>query len=105
MVIVLVAVLANLSHRRPAVQQQVVSLQAEPLVLAQCQVDFASPMAREWGLWAVRNLCEGSDEARAALNELKACAAQDNEELERAGVKVTLDEESGKVKVERRVPQ
>jgi len=34
------------------------------LVLAQCQLDRESPLAREWGLWAVRNLCEGNPQAQ-----------------------------------------
>ena len=59
-------------------------------------------MSREWGLWAVRNVCEGSDVAREALSSLKAVAATDNEELQKAGLKVSLDESSGKLKVEKR---
>lgn len=98
----MLAVLANLAHRRPIVQNQVVSLSAEALVLAQCQVDIDSPMAREWGLWAVRNVCEGSEAARKALSELKASEAVDNEELRRAGLQVTLDDATGKVKVVQR---
>lgn len=98
----LLAVLANAAHKRPAVQAGVTACGGVELVLAQCQVDEKSPLAREWALWAVRNLCEGSEAARDAIKELKACAALDSEELQRAGVKVTLDEESGKLKVEKR---
>jgi hypothetical protein len=25
----------------------------------QCQLDDSSPLAKEWGLWAIRNLCAG----------------------------------------------
>lgn len=72
------------------------------LVLAQCQVDEASPLAREWGLWAVRNLCEGSAEARQAIAALEACEAVDSEELQRAGMRVSVDRSTGKVKVQPR---
>lgn len=34
------------------------------LVLAQCQLDRDSPLAREWALWGVRNLCEGNPAAQ-----------------------------------------
>ena len=50
----------------------------------------------------MRNLCEGSEQARAAIAELRACAAVDSDELRAAGLRVTLDERSGKMKVERR---
>jgi len=56
-------------------------------------------LAREWGLWAIRNLCEGSAEARDAITELRACAAVDSEELKAAGVKIRIDEKTGKMKV------
>ena len=93
------AALANAAHGRPAVQAAVSALGGVELVLAQCQVDDASPLAREWGLWAVRNLCEGSDAAREAIRELRACAAVDSEELRQAGVRVSVDEGTGKLKV------
>jgi ataxin-10 len=96
------SVIANASHKRPHVQAAVSACGGVELVLAQCQVDEKSPLAREWALWAVRNLCEGSEEARNAIKELKACAAVDCEELQKAGVKVTLDEKSGKLIVGKR---
>jgi ataxin-10 len=95
-------VIANAAHGRPAVQAAVAAVGGAELVLAQCQVDAASPLAREWGLWAVRNLCEGSGAAREALAALRATAAADSEELRRAGVRVRLDEGTGKMRVERR---
>lgn len=65
-------------------------------------MDEQSPLAREWALWAVRNICEGSDVARSAISELKACSALDSDELRQAGVEVRLDEESGKLIVKKR---
>ena len=40
-----------------------------------CQIDRESPLAREWALWAVRNLCEGNPTAQGAIRDLKACTA------------------------------
>ncbi|KAG7671075.1 hypothetical protein Ndes2526B_g01149 [Nannochloris sp. 'desiccata'] len=98
----ILSVIANAAHKRPVVQAAVSACGGVELVLAQCQVDEQSPLAREWALWAVRNLCEGSEEARNAIQELKACAAVDSEELQKAGVKVTLDEKNGKLIVGKR---
>lgn len=98
----ILAAIANLAHKRPRVQAAVSACGGVELVLSQCQVDETSPLAREWALWAVRNLCEGSEDARTAIQELKACAALDSEELQKAGVKVTLDESTGKLIVGKR---
>lgn len=37
----------------------------------QCQLDEHSPLAREWALWAVRNLCAGSPEAQQRIKDLE----------------------------------
>lgn len=50
-------------------QQEVESLGGVELILSQCQLDEHSPLAREWGLWAVRNLCEGSPQVRLQCPE------------------------------------
>ena len=98
----IVAIIANAGHKRKAVHEEVITCGGVELILSQCQVDYKSPLAREWALWAVRNLCQGSEVARNAIQELKACAAVDSEELRRAGVKVELDEVTGKLKVSKR---
>jgi ataxin-10 len=99
----LLAVLANAAHKRPCVQAAVADVMGGvELVLSQCQVDHSSPLAREWALWAVRNLCEGSEAARGAVSALRATAALDSDELRKAGVKVSLDEKTGKLRVEKR---
>ena len=64
----------------PAPQAEVGSLGGVELVLAQCQVDGESPLAREWALWGVRNLCEGNPAAqvrglRCAGRGRLACSA------------------------------
>jgi len=52
--------------------------------------------AREWALWGLRNLTEGSDEARKLLSDLRPVKAVPSEELERVGLRLELDEGSGK---------
>jgi hypothetical protein len=37
----------------------------------QCALDDTAPLAREWALWAVRNLCVGSERARATASALQ----------------------------------
>jgi len=95
-------VIANAAYKRPEIQAAVAGLGGVELVLAQCQVDEKSPLSREWGLWAVRNLCEGSAAARDAIAQLKACTALDTEEFKQAGVKLSVDEVTGKLHVQPR---
>ena len=98
----LISIIANASYRRPQVQEEIAKNDGIELVLAQCQVDATSPLAREWALWAVRNLCEGSQRARDAIKDLRASAALDSDDLRKAGVKVSIDETSGRLVVEPR---
>jgi ataxin-10 len=58
------ALLFSCSTGCPWVQAEVSALGGVELVLAQCQVDYQSPLAREWALWGVRNLCEGNVQAQ-----------------------------------------
>ena len=98
----ILAVLANLLFQRPVVQQEVQGLGGVLLVLAQCQVDRGSPLAREWALWAVRNLCEGSEQAQQAIRELQLCATVDSAELQQMGVQLQLDALTGKPRLVQR---
>lgn len=100
----LLAVLANAAHGRTEVQAEVGRLGGVELVLAQCQLDRQSPLAREWALWAVRNLCEGNPEAQEAIRQLQLCTTVESEELQRLGVKLELDEQTGKLRVTKRAP-
>ncbi len=68
------------------------------------QVDAESPLLREWALWGVRNLCEGNEAAQRAIADLQACTAVDSAELQKLGLRVELDKDTGKLKVERREP-
>lgn len=72
------------------------------LILNQCQADKTAPLAREWGLWAIRNICEGSEEARKAIEEMKQIGVHENEDLKRAGLEVKIDKTSGRLRVSSR---
>ncbi len=56
-----------MAFKHGKVQDVVVALGGVELLLAQCQVDEESPMLREWGLWAIRNLTEGSEAAKERI--------------------------------------
>lgn len=72
------------------------------LLLCQCVIDDASPMAKEWALLALRNLCEGCIGAHARIRGLQAQGVVRTEEMEAAGIDVRVDADTGKVRV---VPQ
>lgn len=60
------------------------------------QVDDHSPWVREWALWGIRNLCEGSHAARAAIRELQPQAPVSSPELQQLGMRVVLDRATGR---------
>lgn len=103
----LLAVLGNMTYNRSYVQEEVCKRGGVEIVLSQCQRPrtdpyAASPLAREWALWTIRNLCQGSEEAQNAIANLQLLQVLDSEELERANVKVKVDEESGKLRIGKR---
>jgi ataxin-10 len=101
----LLAVLGNMTFNRSYVQQKVCDMDGVKVVLSQCERPradpyAASPLAREWALWTIRNLCEGSVEARTAISNLQLLQVLESEELERANLKVTVDE--GRLRIGKR---
>lgn len=79
-------------------RQDVVALGGVELLLSQCSIDPASPMAKEWALLAVRNLTETCDTAHARIRSLTAQGVEQTEEMAAAGVRLEVDEASGKLK-------
>ncbi|KAG5186514.1 spinocerebellar ataxia type 10 protein domain-containing protein, partial [Tribonema minus] len=67
----LVKVIANACHCCRAAQDRVRGAGGVPLVLSHCNIDHASPFLREWGIVAVRNLCEGNAENQACVAKLE----------------------------------
>ena len=66
-------------------------------ILTASQVDESSPLAREWALWGMRNLCEGHAAIQQDLAQLKAESVIDTQELQAAGIKLKLDHATGKI--------
>ena len=74
-----------------------------PPILESTKLDDQNPFAREWGVWAVRNLCEGNMENQREIEGLKpqALANETPQELEDKGIEIELDKATGKVRVKR----
>ena len=93
------APLANAMFGRPAVCEAVRALGGVPVVLACTRGEDGDDYLREYALWAVRNVCAGSEEARREIEALQPRAAADAHELAAAGLNVSVDPETGRVKV------
>ncbi len=63
------------------------------------QWDDENPLVREYGLWAVRNLCEGNDAIQDSISSLRAHSTVDSPELQQIGMKIELDGKTGKPKM------
>ena len=63
------------------------------------QWDDENPLVREYGLWAVRNLCEGNDSIQESISGLRACSTVDSPDLQQIGMKLELDGQTGKPKM------
>jgi hypothetical protein len=124
----LLALIANLVVDRPEVAGQVCSLPLLPalppsqpssgstehlkapligsveLLLYQAQLDDKSPVAREWALFAIRNLCLISEEARERIEGLEmssdgADEVIETEDMRKMGMRLERDRETGKMKL------
>ena len=93
------APLANAMFGRPAVCEMVQKLGGVPVILACTRGEDGDEYLREYALWAVRNVCAGSDAARREIEALQPSAAADAHELAAAGLNVNVDPETGRVKV------
>ncbi len=55
------------------------------------QIDSESPLVREWGLWAIRNLCEGNMDIQQHIEALQLQGAAPHPDLDRLGFQVEMD--------------
>eukprot|EP00850_Spirogloea_muscicola_P022305 SM000287S10627 [mRNA] locus=s287:43577:46052:- [translate_table: standard] len=92
----LVAVICNAVYRRPLCQDEVRRRGKLLLVLQQCVVDDRNPWLREWGLFAMRNLLEGSDANACEVSALTFQGVADNQQLRELGWEVQLEPATGK---------
>ena len=69
------------------------------LLLASCTLDEAAPLAREWALWSVRNLCSGNERVQDHIAALAPVEAVQSPELTRMGMEVRLDQATHKLQL------
>ena len=93
------APLANAMFGRPAVCDAVYDLGGVPVLLACTRGEDGDEYLREYALWAVRNVCAGSDAARGEIEAMQPRAAADAHELAAAGLRVAVDPVTGRVKI------
>eukprot|EP00850_Spirogloea_muscicola_P009561 SM000054S18047 [mRNA] locus=s54:185627:186923:+ [translate_table: standard] len=97
----LVAVICNAVYRRPSCQDEVRRRGKLLLVLQQCVVDDRNPWLREWGLFAMRNLLEGSEANACEVSALTFQGVADNPQLRELGWEVQLEPATGKPRLVR----
>lgn len=69
------------------------------------QWDDDNPLVREYGLWAVRNLCEGNEDIQSSISSLRACSTVDSPDLQARGLQIELDGTTGKPKLVSQPPR
>jgi len=95
----LIAILGNACFNRQSVCEDIVALGGVPIVLNHTRGHDDEPYLREWTLWTVRNMTNGSDEVRKKIMELQPQAVEQSDELLARGLGVELNNESGKPRV------
>lgn len=105
----IIATLANASHRRPRVCEDVRKLGGVAVVLSHTRGEEGDdgamdgceeePFLREWALWGTRNLCEADDVIRKEIEVLAPEKILEAEELMKRGLKAELNPETGKPRV------
>jgi len=95
----LMAPLANAMYGRPLVAEATAKLGGVGVILAATRGEDGDEYLREWALWATRNICAGSDDARREIEALQPQTATAANELAAAGLDVRVDPATGKVKV------
>jgi hypothetical protein len=94
-----IAVLSNLVFEQRAVQDAVLAGGGVELLLNNCNLDDTAPMAREWALWAVRNMCQDNEAVQAYVSKFQAVAPVQTPELDRMGMELQLDGLSHRLKL------
>ena len=97
----LIAILGNACFNRERVCEDIALLGGVPIVLNHTRGQDDEPYLREWSLWTVRNMTNGSDEARKKIIELQPQAVEQSDELLARGLGVELNSETQKPRVVR----
>ncbi|ONK73138.1 uncharacterized protein A4U43_C04F27640 [Asparagus officinalis] len=95
----LVSVICNCLRGRKQVQDEVRHRNGILLLLQQCVVDEDNPFLREWGLLATSYLLEGNPENQNEVAQLQMQEPVQMPEITNLGLKVEVDEKSGRAKL------
>jgi len=95
----LVSVISNCLRTRKQVQDEVRERNGILLLLQQCVIDEDNPFLREWGLLAIWNLLDGNLENQNEVAELQLQGPVQTPEIANLGLKVEVDEKSGRAKL------
>eukprot|EP00775_Hariotina_reticulata_P010456 gene10456-biopygen12366 len=95
----LLAVLSNMLFENTAVQDQVLAAGGVEVLLSNCTLDASAPVAREWALWAVRNMCSSNEAVQKYIAEFQAVEAVPSPELAQMGKELQLDKMTHKLRV------
>ena len=97
----LIAILGNACFNQERVCEDIASLGGVPIVLNHTRGQDDEPYLRELSLWTVRNITNGSEEARKKIIELQPQAVEQSDELLARGLGVELNSETQKPRVVR----
>ena len=97
----LIAIIGNASFNRVRVCDDIANLGGIPIVLNHTRGEDGEPYLREWSLWAVRNMTQGSHTTRQKIMDLQPRAVEESEELLSRGLGVELNRDTGRPRVVR----
>ncbi|XP_058745201.1 uncharacterized protein LOC131617949 [Vicia villosa] len=95
----IVSLICNCVHRRKHAQDKLRNRNGVLLLLQQCVTDEDNPFLREWGIWSVRNMLEGSEENQKEVSELELQGSADTQEISELGLQVEVDKKTRRAKL------
>lgn len=95
----LIAVLSNMVHGRRSIQDEVLAAGGIELLLNNCNLDDTAPLAREWALWSIRNMCKDNEAVQQYIAKFQAVEAVQSAELDRIGKQLQLDKMTNKLQL------
>eukprot|EP00301_Raphidiophrys_heterophryoidea_P027754 c9811_g1_i1.p1 GENE.c9811_g1_i1~~c9811_g1_i1.p1 ORF type:complete len:624 (+),score=143.69 c9811_g1_i1:42-1874(+) len=97
----LTRLVANFTHQHRPAQNLVRDRGLLPLVLSLCRADDSNPMVREWAILATRNLLDNNGPNQEYVRGMVLKGSSDNAELAQMGLKLVVDPEKGRAKLEK----
>jgi ataxin-10 len=93
----LIALLSNMLYGRRAIQDELLAAGGVEVLLNNCNLDDTAPLAREWALWSVRNMCRDNEAVQQYIAKFQAVEAVQSAELQRMGKELQLDRATNKL--------